>query len=89
MYSLVESKDLSHSGPHPFEEAPFSVVKNNQRQFEYLEMNLFRASNFPMRVYICFLVIGGFICSMDLTCPGAILIPLWLTRNPRKFPNPT
>ena len=35
-------------------------------------------ASFLMRVCICFLVVGDFICLMDLTWSRAILIPLWL-----------
>ena len=35
---------------------------NGMRRSEYLEMNLFNAASFPVKAYICFLVLGDCIC---------------------------
>ena len=73
---LYSMKALSHSSPHPFEGAPFSITKIGRSRSEYLEMNVFSAASFLVEVCIYFFVIGGCVCVMVLTCPGAISIPL-------------
>ena len=89
MYSFMVQKVSSHSGPQPFAFVAFNALKKGYKWSEYGEINLFKAANFPVRDCISFFVVGGFILQIAQICLGAISIPLWLIRKPKKLPELT
>ena len=67
----------------------FSSSLNNTELIAVLEMNLFRAATFPVKLCTSFIVFGDLISIIAFTLSGFASMPRWETMNLKNFPEVT
>lgn len=88
-YSFNYPNASSHSAVHSIF-LPFPIIwKKEWHLSVVLEMNRFRATSFPVRLYTSLISRGDLIYVIAHIFFGLASIPRWLTMNPKNFPEHT